>query len=254
MRIAIMQPTYLPWTGYFALMDQVDAFVFLDDVQFNHRSWQQRNRIKSPSGPMWLTVPVLTKGQRHQLIYEVEINPDEPWQRKHITTISKNYSKAAWISEYQSWLEEALRCPWTSLCELTISLANDLTRCLGIHTPFVNASDLKTTGSKVDKLINICRRLGADEYLSPTGSFEYIEADNRFPDAGIQLLYQHYEHPTYRQLHGGFLSHLSIVDLLLNEGSRSLEIIRSGERTPYTSEDMGESASEGQLPIGGSGL
>jgi hypothetical protein len=241
MRIAIMQPMYLPWTGYFALMDQVDAFVFLDDVQFNHRSWQQRNRIKSPSGPIWLTVPVRTKGHREQLIHEVEINSDEPWQRKHVKAISNNYSKAQWIPEYQARLEETLQYPWASLCDLTISLINDLARFLGIQTSTIHASELKTTGKKVSKLINICQRLGADEYLSPIGSFAYIEADNRFPDAGIRLLYQNYEHPTYRQLYGGFVSHLSIVDLLLNEGSHSLEIIRAGERTPQTSEEMRES-------------
>jgi hypothetical protein len=246
MRIAIMQPMYLPWTGYFALMDQVDIFVFLDDVQFNHRSWQQRNRIKSPGGPLWLTVPVLTKGQRHQLIYEVEINSNEPWQRKHVKTISRNYSKARWTSEYLSWLEETLQCSWTSLCDLTISLINDLVRFLGINTSFIRASELKTAGSKVSKLISICQRLGADEYLSPIGSFEYIEADNRFLDLDIRLLYQNYEHPTHRQLHGDFLSHLSVVDLLLNEGSQSLEVIRAGERTPYTSEEVRELEGKGQ--------
>jgi hypothetical protein len=237
---------YLPWTGYFALMDQVDVFVFLDDVQFNHRSWQQRNRVKSPRGPVWLTVPVLTKGQRHQLIRETEISSSEPWQRKHTKTISRNYSKALWTSEYQPWLEETLQRPWASLCDLTVSLVKDLAGFLGIHASFIHASELEVTGSKVSKLISICQRLGADEYLSPIGSFAYIEADNRFSDADIKLLYQNYEHPIYRQLYGEFLSHLSVVDLLLNEGSQSREIIRGGKRAPYTSEELRVSEIRGQ--------
>lgn len=238
MRVAIMQPTYLPWSGYFALIDQVDVFIFLDDVQFDHRSWQQRNRIKSHDGHSWLTVPVITKGRRQQLINQVEISSDESWQKKHLLTICRNYAKAPWLSKNQDWLEAIYGRQWFSLNQLNVSIIKNLSEFLGIDASFIFSSDLETSGKNVAKLINICHVLHAKEYLSPIGSFEYIEASNVFHDVGIQLLYQQYKHPIYHQLHGEFLSHMSVIDLLLNEGPRSLEIVRSGLGTPYTSEEL----------------
>lgn len=240
MRIAIMQPTYLPWSGYFALMDQAEVFVLLDDVQFSHRSWQHRNRIMSQNGPLWLTLPVLTKGRRHQLINEAQLNNSEHWKRKHLKAIYVNYAQAQCLSQFEAWLNNAYDAHWSSLCNLNTAFIHDIADFLGINITFIQASALHTEGKKASKLINICRKLGADEYISPMGSFEYIEADNRFPDAGIRLLYQHFDHPQYQQSSKEFLSHLSVLDLMLNEGSNSLEIIRSGEREPYTSAEVHE--------------
>ena len=238
MRAAIMQPTYLPWTGYFALIDQVDAFVFLDDVEFNDRSWQQRNRIKTDDGPMWLTVPVLTSGRRGQEIREVEINTDERWRDKHRKSIKFNYSPADHYDDYEDWLAETYGTEWAMLRELNVRTIESLADELGVDAEFVLSSELDAGGRKAHRLLEICRELGADEYLSALGSAEYIEDDNPFTQSEVGLLYQHYEHPTYSQLHGEFVSQMSVVDLLLNEGPGSRSVIREGERDPYTSEEV----------------
>lgn len=237
MRIAIMQPTYLGWIGYFSLIDRVDAFVFHDDVKYNHQSWQQRNRIKTQDGPMWLTVPVLTSGRSGQLILEAEINDEEDWEHKHQASIHTNYASAQYLSDLGDWLDETYSQDWTSLCDLNVHVVTTLTDKLEIEADFVFASELDLEGRKAHKLIKICNALGADEYFSPLGSKDYIESDNPFPDAGINLFYQNYDHPTYSQLHGEFISHLSVIDLLMNEGPDSLPIIREGQKTPYTSEE-----------------
>lgn len=235
-----MQPTYLPWMGYFALIDQVDTFVLLDDVKFNKRSWQQRNRIKTDDGPMWLTVPVLTSGRSGQLIQEVEISADERWTSKHLKSVQLNYASAAHYSWLEPWLEEVYAREWTKLRALNEHIIQTLSEKLDLEADFVFASELGVKGRKAHRLVNICQALGATEYLSPLGSREYIEADNPFPEAGIDLYYQHFEHPTYQQLHGDFVSHMSVIDLMLNEGPGSLEIIRLGERAPYTSEEASQ--------------
>lgn len=238
MRVAIMQPTYLPWIGYFALMDQVDMFVLLDDVQFEHRSWQHRNRIWSRDSSQWLTVPVSIKGRRNQRIEDALIDSARPWQRKHLGAILQNYSRAPWLPTYRSWLEQIYQHPPRRLCDLNRLLIEELARKLGIRTALCSSSELHANGDRVGRLIHICQEIGAAEYLSSIGSYDYIEADNRFPEAGIRLFYQHYEHPSYRQIQGDFVSHLSVLDLLLNEGPDSLDLLRSGTRRPYTSDEV----------------
>lgn len=240
MRIAIMQPTYLPWMGYFALIDRVDIFVLLDDVEFNERSWQQRNQIKSTDGPMWLTVPVLKSGRRGQVIQDVEINTDERWQDKHRKSIQFNYAGADYLSEMEDWLESTYEQEWENLCALNVHGIKTLAAKLDLEVEYVLSSSLNAAGQKTERLVNICRELGATEYLSPLGSREYIAEDNPFPEAGIELRYQNFEHPTYEQQHGDFVSHMSVIDLLLNEGPESRSILRSGERRPYTSEEAKE--------------
>jgi hypothetical protein len=235
-----MQPTYLPWMGYFALIDRVDTFVLLDDVEYNHRSWQQRNRIKTDDGSMWLTVPIITSGRSGQEIREAEIDTNERWQDKHRKSIQFNYAGADYLSEMEDWLESTYEQEWENLCALNIHGIKTLTEKLDLEVEFVRSSALNASGQKANLLVNICRELGATEYLSPLGSREYIAEDNPFPDAGIKLRYQHFEHPTYEQQHGDFVSHMSVIDLLLNEGPESRPILRSGEREPYTSEEAKE--------------
>ncbi len=226
----IMQPTYLPWLGYFDLMDQGDVFVFLDSVQFAKRSWQQRNRIKTVAGELMLTVPVLTKGKREQRINEAKIDQSQQFQEKHIRTISSNYSKAA---NYKSNYEEfasLIRQNNDSLAELNIKLICWLKEKLNIRTEILRSSDLNVEGEKAHLLVNICNAVGADAYLSAAGSKVYIDEDNPFPENGIKLLYHEYEHPLYQQLFGEFLPFMSTIDLLLNEGERGLPIIKSGRK------------------------
>jgi len=232
-----MQPTYLPWIGYFQLIDQVDTFVFLDDVQYNHRSWQQRNRIKSPAGPIWLTVPVRTSGRSTQLIREVEIQDDAHWARNHKRLVQQHYASSAETIFMDSWMEETYSQPWRLLSDLNEHVITTISHKLGLEVDFIKASSLALDGRKARRLVNICNAIGGTTYVSALGSKEYIESDNPFPDAGIALYYQHFEHPEYLQLHGEFVPYLSVLDLLLNVGARSLEVIRSGARPLYTSEE-----------------
>lgn len=224
----IMQPTYLPWMGYFDLMDQSDVFVLLDSVQFDKRSWQQRNRIKTPSGELLLTEPVFSKGKCDQKICEVQIDQTSNFAEKHIRAIQHNYSKAPCFGKYIDELTAILRKRHQYLAELNIELINWLRGVIGVETELVRNSSLGVQGKKVDLLVAICKAVGAEHYLSPLGSKAYIEENNIFAQNNIELEYQNFEHPVYKQLHGDFIAYLSVIDLLFNEGECSLEIIKSG--------------------------
>jgi hypothetical protein len=223
----IMQPTYLSWIGYFDLMDNADVFVLLDAVQFEKQSWQQRNRIKTAKeSAAWLTVPVLHDlGQK---INAVKINNAQPWRRKHWKTIEQEYQRSAYWARYKDGLAAIYSQPWENLMELNIALIEFIRQQLGIKTRLIKASEIPVSGEKVGLLVNICHHLKADVYLSPVGSACYIEPDNIFGAGGITLRYHRYEHPAYTQLYSGFLPFMSALDLLFNEGPKSLEIIRSG--------------------------
>lgn len=227
--VAIMQPTYLPWIGYFDLMDQSDAFVFLDSVQFAKRSWQQRNRIKSPNGELMLTVPVLSKGRRDQTIAEVELDPTSGFASQHLNSIRACYAKAPNFGSLWPRLSAVLTPDARKLADVNLGLIGVFREALGLKTPLIRSSTLKAGGHKVDLLVAICEEVGANRYLSPLGSKEYIDENNIFASRGIELVYHHYQHPVYPQLHGDFVPFMSVLDLLMNvDGPRALEIIRSG--------------------------
>lgn len=236
-----MQPTYLPWMGYFDLIDRTDQFVFLDDVQFDHRSWQQRNRIKSSSGELMLTVPVLRKKKFEQEIRVVKTNTTAKWLKKHLVSIERNYKKTPYFDALFPDLKKIYEEFGDSLLPLNVNLIKYFSQFLGLKTNFIFSSTLKAEGQKAAKLFHICQKLKATEYLSPVGSFSYIEENNLFASNDIQLYYQHFEHPEYTQLYGDFLPYMSILDLLFNEGAnRSLEILRSGQKPLYTHEQIGQ--------------
>jgi hypothetical protein len=226
---AIMQPTYLPWAGYLDLIDRADCFVFLDSVQFAKRSWQQRNRVKKagPDPIQWLTVPVLTKGRRDQLIADVEIDPTSEFPEGHLATLRHLYAKAPFFDQYFDELQTIVRGQ-TRLADLNIGLITWLCRSIGIECEMARSSQLDASGRRADLLANICQVVRADRYLSAAGSKEYIDEYDPFTANGIELVYQEY-HPTeYRQLHGTFEPFLSALDLMFNEGPESLRVIRAG--------------------------
>jgi hypothetical protein len=225
MRVAIMQPTYLPWTGYFGLMQQVDLFVYLDNVQFSRRSWQQRNQIKTASGPIWLTVPVLNKGKREQLISEVEIDSSIAFKVAHQKSIQTCYSKSKYYKEYSSKLFDCYEGQKNLLANLNISLISCIQEALKINAKFMRASDLQANGAKDALLASICFEVGATEYISPPGSYEYLNGSDAFKKAGIPISYLNYSHPNYDQLHSDFFPYMSCIDLLFNCGDNANEII-----------------------------
>jgi len=226
---AIMQPTYLPWIGYFDIMDQVDVFVILDSAQFSRRSWQQRNRIKTATGELMLTVPILTKGRREQCIDDALIDASSHFEVSHLSSIRGSYARASFFADEWLPLSRILESVPKRLVDLNLALIDHFKDALGIGVDVVRSSTLLASGHKVDLLVDICERVGAERYLSPLGSKAYIDENNIFASRGIDLVYHNYRHPTYRQLHGEFLPYMSVVDLLFNEGaSASLPMIRSG--------------------------
>jgi hypothetical protein len=227
---AIMQPTYLPWLGYFALMDRVDLFIFLDTVQFDRRSWQQRNRIKGANGEQTLTIPVHKKGLRDQTIAEVGIVNDGVFPDKHIRAIELAYARAPHFERYANDLFEIFRSGHTLLADLSIALIEWLTDTLGIVTRCVRSNTLDAQGNKADLLADICGRLDVDSYVSSPGSRGYLDASDAFDQASIPVTYAEYEHPVFPQLHGPFIPQMSVIDLLFNVGPDSLDVIRSGLR------------------------
>lgn len=226
----IMQPTYLPWMGYFDLMDQADVFVLLDSVQFDKRSWQQRNRIKSPNGELMLSVPVLTKGQFTQRICEVKIDASAHFHKEHFKSIKLNYAKAKYFKDYSQSLEEIFNKNHEFLTDMTIAIMSWLKNEFGIKTELVRSSTLNVEDAKTGLLVKICQAIGANQYLSPLKSRDYIGEGEVFAKNKIKLLYHQYNHPQYTQLFGEFVSHLAAIDVLFNEGNKSLSIIRSGRQ------------------------
>jgi hypothetical protein len=227
MRLAVLQPSYLPWLGYFDQIDRVDVFVFYDDVQYDKNGWRNRNRIKGPNGPVWLTVPAKHSGRGLQPICEVEIDQQPGWQTKHLRSISQFYAKAPYRQAYMPELEDLLGRNWVKLVDLDIALVGTIMRWLGLHAEVVRASTLGIEGERNDRLIRICRHFGANHYLSGNAAKVYVDLD-AFAATGIRVEWQDYAHPTYPQLHGEFVSHLSVLDLLMNAGPESLAILRRG--------------------------
>ncbi len=228
MRVAIMQPSYLPWIGYFGLMRSVDLFILLDSVQFARRSWQQRNQIKTATGPLWLTVPVLSKGKRDQLITEVEIDRSRDFPSSHLKALEMNYRRSPNFEAYEQDLLPLLGADNRYLAELTIGMILRIRDILGIATPMRRASEFEQSGTKAELLASLCERVGASEYVSPPGSKDYLDESDAFARCGIPLRYFRFTHLEYPQRFGDFVPHMSVVDLLFNCGADSLSVIEKG--------------------------
>lgn len=226
--LAIMQPTFLPWAGYFALMDRVDRFVLLDDVQFDKRSWQQRNRIKTANGPLWLTVPVLTKGRRDQTILQAQIQPDSRFAETALKTLEHAYAKAAFFSPVMDRIAPAFEAGERGLCALNVALIKALCDLMGLKAELVRSSATPVSSSKAQRLADLCTAHGARRYLSPPGSKDYLDGDPALAEAGVELAYFNYMHPQWPQLHGAFEPHMCTLDLVMNALPDALEILRSG--------------------------
>jgi len=225
--ISVMQPGYLPWLGFFELMNCCEKFVIYDDVDYDKNSWRNRNRIRTADGFIWLSVPVLTKGRSGQKINEVEIFRDQIWQHKHYKSIVQNYSKSPHFKEHQPFIEEIYNRQWAKLIDLDMEIIHYLMKTLAIKTKIIYSSELNIKGRKTQRLVAICKELNASVYISTNGAESYIEP-LLFERENIAFRFQDYQHPTYSQLYDGFISHLSVIDLIFNHGSDALGIIMSG--------------------------
>jgi WbqC-like protein family len=234
MKIAISQPTYIPWLGYLELMDHVDLFVFLDNVQFVKQSWQNRNRIKTPAGLQWLTVPVVYRGRFGQRICDVEIR-DASFVQQHLRAIELNYRRAAFFDRYFPELSIVMQAFERGglLVEFNLALITWLQKVLGITTPVKRASCLPLEGRRTELLAKICRFFNAEIYLSPRGSADYLLDElSFFQEAQIEVKFQNYAHPEYLQCFPPFCGQASVLDLIFNEGPQSMNVIRHGRRDP----------------------
>jgi len=228
MIVAIHQPQYLPWLGYFDKMDQADAFCYLDNVQFKKNEWQNRNRVKTASGWQWLTVPVQYKFP--QKIIDVTVNDAVKWQHKHMQALITNYKRAPFFDEYFPIFESAFQHEFDAISDVNIHMATQIREILGInHKPIIRSSELALSNDPTGRLIDICNYLNGDAYLAGQDGVKYMDM-NQFVEAGIEVNTQMYHHPEYPQRFGEFQSHMSIIDLVFNCGPESLAIIRKGRK------------------------
>lgn len=228
MILAGHQPNYLPYLGFFHKMFHCDIFVMVDNVQFVKRGpfgWINRNRIRTPEGDPWLTVPVLVKGKFHQKIQETKINTTLPWARKHWKSLLTNYGKAPYFSGYADFFEDAYtRKSWENFADLSEYMIYHLMEFLHIKKPVKKASELGAEGKGDELILDMCRRVGADTYLHGKHGKDYVD-EEKFKVAGIKSLHQEFEHPFYHQRFYPFIPNLSVVDLLFNHGEESLDIL-----------------------------
>lgn len=231
MIVSVHQPHYIPWLGYFDKIDKSDCFVFLDNVQYKHREYQNRNKIRAKSSWIWLTVPIIYKGHAHQKVYEVQIDNGYDWQKKHWGSLKACYGKSAYFDEYAPFFEKlySSSCRWEMLMDLNVHIIKYILRQLKIEKPLYYESEIGTTKEATERIIEICKKLKCDTYLSGIGGKVYLE-EEKFTQAGIKLEYQNFIHPCYPQqfsaANNPFLPYMSIVDLLFNAGKESTGILR----------------------------
>ena len=219
--VVVLQPGYLPWLGFFDQLRRADVFVYYDDVQYDKHGWRNRNRIKTQSGAQWLTVPVRHGGgDTFPRILDVEIDNRTPWARKHLSSVRQAYARAPFLGRYLPELEELLQRRWERLVDLDIACVALMAEWLGLRTRIERSSTLAISGERSARLVNICTNFGATTYLSGDSASTYLDVD-LFRQQGIEVVWQHYTHPTYPQLHGDFVPYLSAVDLVLNCGAEA---------------------------------
>ena len=238
----VMQPTFFPWIGYFDLIDSADHFIFYDDVQFVKQSWQTRNRTKTANGVISFNVPV-HKNDLISNINEINVDNRKPWNKKLLKTFFYTYQKTTFFKEVYPFFEDILKKEYSKLSDLNGTIITEISNKIGIETKFWLSSNLKSLDKRKDaRLVDICKELNCDSYLSTIGSSSYIEEKNpggEFSNHNINLFYHNYSPVEYAQSFGGFEPYMSVVDLLFNEGfDNSLNIIRKGRKSFLLSNEI----------------
>ena len=232
-----LQPGYLPWLGFFEQAFKADIFLICDEFQYDKKSWRNRNRIKSNNGISYLTVPVINKGTTASRINAVRIDNGRDWRKKHWASLRNFYGNTQHFGEYAPFMEEVYGRDWEYLADLDEHLIRYFISALGIKTDLAVQSNLNleekfrkahSGGDATDRLVFLCKEFGADALYEGASGRGYID-EVRLQEAGIKVTYQDYVHPVYPQLYGGFVPHLSIVDLLFNCGNDSLGILTGGK-------------------------
>ncbi len=232
--LAICQPHYVPWIGYYEMIDRVDTFIFLDDAQFTKGGWQNRNRIRKTATadePKWFTVP-LKKFSLGTPITGVYPSSRIDWIGQNLDSLRESYARTPFFEAILPRLEAVLRRgAEASLADLNIALIQNHCEELGITTRLLRSSQMDVPGKREARLLRLCQAVGADYYLANNATGEYVGPEY-FAGHDITFALQNYTHPEYEQRHGEtvlpFMSHLSILDVLFNQGERSLAIMRQG--------------------------
>ena len=231
--VACVQSNYIPWKGYFDLIARSDLFVLLDDVQYTRRDWRNRNLIKPPTGPRWLTIPVETKGRYTQLIRDTRVS-DRRWAASHWEQIRQHYRKAACFRAECDWLETLYcdRAPrYEFLSDVNRLFLDAICRRLAIATPLVSSADYDLVPGKSERLLAICRQAGAARYLSGPAARDYLAVD-LFAQHGIAVHWMDYAgYPEYPQLFPPFGHGVTVLDLLLNAGDEARRYLRRASST-----------------------
>ncbi len=218
MIVTIHQPEHLPWLGFFDKIAAADVYVCLDTVQFRKNYFQNRNRILTAAGPAWVTVPVMVKGHLSSTIADTKIAEDGRWAKKYWRTVTQSYGRHPFFEEYAPAFGQVLSRSWRGLRDLNLSLIELFFAALGLDRKPVLASDLGVTGQSSALLLEVCRRVGADVYLSGPMGESYLD-ESGFRAAGIAVQYHRFDHPVYPQLgRQDFVDKLSAFDLLMNVG------------------------------------
>ncbi|MBB44387.1 MAG: hypothetical protein CMM44_11595 [Rhodospirillaceae bacterium] len=221
---SIMQPTYLPWIGYFKLIENSDIFIFLDCVQFDKRSWQQRNYIRNDDNKLLLSVPVHTKGKFNQAIKNVKIDYSINWQNKHLNTLFHCYSKTRYFDDHYFDLKNILIQNTENISSLNIKLIKMICNKLKIKTKFIVSSYFSLDFNKDELLYNLCKEVNANLYLSPPGSKKYLSESNYF-NKDIKLKYFEYKKYFYNQKGKNFIENLSVVDFIFNNDLKDFKFL-----------------------------
>lgn len=228
--VAIQQPEHLPWMGFFNKMVHCDRFVLLDTVQFKRRYFENRNKIRAGDAHRWITVPVRSSGRFTQSICDVEIDNEEPWRGRYRRSILHAYARTPFFRDHASRFDELVDREWEHLIDLNIAMIELVREILGIDTPMVRASEvIRSSERGSDLLLAICCELGASRYVSGPDGRSYLALDG-FSKAGIAVDFHDYEHPRYGQSEAPFVSHLSILDLIFNQGPESARWVSEGTR------------------------
>ncbi len=232
MKAVILQPSYIPWRGYFDQIHRADLFIFYDDVQYDKRGWRNRNQIKTAQGKQWLTIPVHSKGVQSGIpIKDVRIDWSIPWAKNHLKTLTFSYAKAPHFRSYLPWLESIYERRDEFIADFIIQVTIEIARELGItHTQFMRSSDIDgINGQKTDRLIEILKQVNASHYISGPSARDYIESD-KFDAAGISLEYMEYNYPEYPQIHPPFDPFVTILDAMFMTGPDTLSYITRQEK------------------------
>lgn len=223
-RIVVLQPSYIPWIGYFDQIIRSDIFVFYDNSQYTKNDWRNRNCIRTQKDRLWLTVPVKF-GSLKTPICDVKIDQTKNWKKKHLKTLCQFYGKSKYFNEVYEILESNITATESNLSELNIKIIKDISSYLDITTKFYIASELGVAGSKNEFLINICNYFNIAKYLTGDSARSYLDLE-LFNEHGIEVEFQNYKHPVYKQQSVEFIPYLSIIDLLFNYGKESTNIIK----------------------------